>query len=46
MEVGSMRTYFPLCRIKPYRFLAEMELIILEVIILKEFLIFHLLLIV
>jgi hypothetical protein len=46
MEVGSMRTYFPLFRIKPYKFLEEMEPIILVVIILKDLLQYLLLLIV
>jgi hypothetical protein len=43
-EVGSMRTYFPLFRIRQFKCLAEMECIILEVIILKDSLIFPMLL--
>jgi hypothetical protein len=45
-EVGSMRTYFPLCRTKPYRFREGMELITLVVIIRKDSLVCLLLLIV
>jgi hypothetical protein len=36
MEVGSMRTYFHPCRTKQYKFLEEMEFIILEAIIPKD----------
>jgi hypothetical protein len=39
MEVGSTRTYFPLFKIRPYRFQEEMVLIFSEVIIHREYLI-------
>jgi hypothetical protein len=41
-EVGSMRTYFPLSRTKPHKFLEEMEPITLEVIIRKDSFLFPL----